>query len=164
MHSDYWAGVPYEQCPPHIQSNIRVIGRMDAFRSAARKNLAALERYVESLFQGVPIPKPKPVRVPSVDDAEMEYFMRDSIRDADDVVSLMRGDDSKIIAYFTAVWCDSLARKSDYLEYNRKALQKRIRKGSDQAELDRVGKLISDGEAEVAFLVPRIQWAKSKNG
>lgn len=159
MPSDFWSYVPYEECPPDVQQNIRVIGRMDAFHAANEVNSDALSAYVESLYQGKPLEKPKPVAVPSVDDEEMEFMMEDDIKAAAQFAALMLAEDSQAIACYLAAWTKDVRRKSDYLAYNRKALEKRYRKGADQKEIDRVKKLISDGEEEIAFLEPRIQWA-----
>lgn len=162
MPSDFWAYVPYEQCPPDVQHNIRVIGRMDAFHAATKVNADALSAYVESLYQGKPLDKPKPVAIPSVDDEEMEFMMEDDIKRAAQFAALMLAEDSQAIARYLAAWTRDVCRKADYLAYNRKALEKRYRKGAGQEEIDRVKKLITDGEEEIAFLQPRIDWARSR--
>lgn len=162
MHSDSWVGVPYEQCPPDVQHNIRVIGRMDAYWEAMRENGRRLAAYVDSLFLGRPIDKPAALPVPAVDDAEMEYMMGDPAAAARKLIDLVDGPDANAISAAAAEWEIEMSRKAKYLAYNRKALEKRYRKGCDQKEIDRVKKLIADGEEEIAFLQPRIDWARSQ--
>ena len=162
MHSDSWVGVPYEQCPPDMQHNIRVIGRMDAYWEAMRENGRRLAAYVDSLFLGQPIDKPTALPVPAVDDPEMEYMMGDPAAAARKLADLVNGLDAAAIAAVAADWEMEISRKAKYLAYNRKALEKRHRKGAEQKEIDRVKKLITDGEEEVAFLQPRIEWATSQ--
>lgn len=160
MHSDSWVGVPYDQCPPDVQHNIRVIGRMDAFHVATKANSDALSAYVESLYQGKSVDKPKPVAVPSVDDEEMEFMMADNIKGAAEFADLMLAEDSRVIARYLDGWVRDFRRKADYLAYNRIALAKRYRKGAEQKEIDRVENLIADGEREIEFLLTRINWAR----
>lgn len=162
MHSDSWVEVPFQQCPPHVQENTRVIGRMDAFLAAAEANKDALETYVEALFRGESSVKPKPVFIPPINDPGMEYMMERNVSDAAHIAQLMLGADVLAIIYLLDEWQTTLRRKTEYLVYNRKALEKRYRKGADQKEIDRVKKLITDGEEEIAFLQPRIAWARSK--
>ena len=164
MHSDSWAGVPYERCPAHVQHNIDVIGRMDKFSEASRANLSALAAYVEALFLGNAIEKPKALAIPSVDDAEMEYMMEDDIKEANRVASLMVDTDRAAIEFLLGKWKILFQRKSDYLAYNRKALQKRINKHAEQNEIERVQRLIDEGVEEIAFIGPRIAWAESRVG
>lgn len=162
MHSDFWAGVPYEQCPPDVQHNIRVIGRMDSYWEAMRENGRRLAAYVDSLFLGRPIDKPVALPVPAVDDPEMEYMMGDPAAAARKLIDLVNGTDADAISAAVVDWEIEISRKAKYLAYNRQALAKRYRKGADQKEIDRVEKLIADGEREIAFLQPRINWARSQ--
>lgn len=141
-------------------SDVQVISRMDAFWEASRANERALTRYVESLYCRAPIQKPTPLVVPSVDDEEMEFLMEFDISRAARVAALMSEDGEDIVAYYLPFWVAKFRNKSKYLAYNRHALEKRYAKGADAAEIDRVKKLISDGEAELAFLQPRIEWAE----
>jgi hypothetical protein len=163
MHSDFWVDVPNSQCPSYVQHNRQVCSRMDAFYAAERANKDALLAWVESMYAGQPITAPAAVSMPAtIDDAEMEYLMHEEIKDAAKVESILRGAaDADAVIMCLASWTEQLRRATDYLAYNRKALDKRYRKGSVQQEIDRVKKLISDGEQGIELLRPRIEWAEA---
>lgn len=167
MHSDSWADVPYENMPAWKQAEADTCRQMDAFWAASRANMAAIEAYVESLYQGEAPQALEPASVQPIDDAEIRYLMQDEIEQAHRVMAVIQsacaGDKKPAIELLASNWSTLLGRESKYLAYNKNALLKRYAKNSDASEIARVQGLIDDGEAKVQHLAPRVEWG-SKAG
>lgn len=160
MHSDFWAYVPYDQCPPNVQANSRACDEMDLFWKVSRANRKIAENYVESLFAVLLTAKPVLLPLPVIEDREAAWLLEKDVRTAHNLFEAMKTHPS-LVDFFLSEWVRTEKREADYLAYNKMALQKRIFKRAEQAEIDRVAGLIAEGEAKLAHLRPRIEWAKA---